>query len=61
MVPTSLDRIVRDSRERIARLRRQLQNPADFDHLVRMVIEESLAGYDPKARAFALKAIFGKD
>lgn len=60
-IPTTMDELVRDSRARIARMRRQLGNPADFDKYVRRVIEESLENYPPKARAFTLEAMFGKD
>lgn len=59
-IPTTLDELVRDSRAIVARMRRQLGDPEDFD----VMIKQALAGFltrDPKAAAFTIRAIFGDD
>ena len=64
MIPTSLDELVKDSRERVKRLRKTVDksdNSADFEFLVGSVIREHLEGYDEKVIAYTLKTIFGKD
>lgn len=58
-IPTSLDQLVRESRALVRRMRRQLGDPADFDFMIRQALEGFLADYDPKVRAFTMRAIFG--
>jgi hypothetical protein len=60
-IPTSMDELVRDTRARIERMRRQLGNPEDFDHQIRGQLIHFLAGYDRKTVAFTMRAIFGDD
>lgn len=61
MIPTSLDELVKDSRERVERLRKTVDNSADFEFLVSGVIREHLEGYDEEVITYTLKTIFGKD
>ena len=62
-LPTSMDELVRDSRDQIEALRRVYGNREDFDHFVMRAIDEHLAasGQTPKVRAFVLKAMFRKE
>ena len=61
MIPTSLDAVVRDSRDRLAALRRQFPNAEDFDRFTKQAIAETLEalGHDRQTIAFTLRAIFG--
>jgi hypothetical protein len=58
-IPRSLDELVRDSRVRVARLRRQYGNPADFDEHIRNAVGRWLEGCDRQTVAFTMRAIFG--
>ena len=58
-IPTSLDDLVRDTRARVERMRRQLGNPEDFDYLIRQQTLTFLADYDRRTVAFTMRAIFG--
>jgi hypothetical protein len=58
-IPRSLDELVRDSRARVARLRRQYGNREDFDEYARRAIERWLDGCDRQTVAFTMRAIFG--
>ena len=63
MIPTSYDALVKDSRVRIKRLRKQFPDPEDFQRKVCLVLRVCLEeqGCSPKAVAFTMAAIFGKD
>lgn len=59
-IPRSLDELMRDSRDKIARLRRQYGNPADFDHHIRQQLEAFLTeghGYDKTTVRFVLRVM----
>jgi DNA-binding NarL/FixJ family response regulator len=61
LIPTSLDEIVRDSRQRVSKLRQKFPNPGEFDHYVSEIVSETLVGYSPEVVAFVMAAIFGKE
>lgn len=54
-----LDQLIRESRAIVARMRKQLGNPEDFDFMIRNALKGFLAGHDRKAVAFTMRAIFG--
>ena len=61
MIPTSLNALVADSIVRVERIRKQYNNPEDFDHVVRRMLRELLTdmGYDKSTVKFTMRAIFG--
>ena len=61
LIPSTLDEYVRDSRDRVADLRRQYPDNEDFDRLIRQALGEVLAaqGFNVKTITFTVRAIFG--
>jgi hypothetical protein len=60
-VPTSLDGLVKESRQIVARLRQVYGNPPDFDYRIKDALTSFLSVYPPATQQFTLDAIFGDD
>lgn len=63
MIPTSIDALTRDSRERVERLRKLYGNPEDFEHVIRGNLQAMLtdAGYGRATIKLTMQAIFGDE
>lgn len=63
LIPTTLDQYVRHSRDLIRKMRGDFSDQQDFERWIRQGLVETLEayGYDRKAIAFTVRAIFADD